>query len=97
MKNSAAAKIIGAGVLAFSLTALPVSAQTTTTPDTGTTTTQQPTIVDDDVDDRDDNNNWGWLGLLGLAGLFGLAGRKRKEPTAYRDPNPTVGSTTYRE
>lgn len=96
MKNSALAKVIGAGVLALSLTALPVSAQTTTTPDAGTTTTQ-PTVIDDDADDRDDNGNWGWLGLLGLAGLLGLTGKKRKEPTAYRDPNSTVGSTTYRE
>ncbi|MBD2306120.1 WGxxGxxG-CTERM domain-containing protein [Chroococcidiopsis sp. FACHB-1243] len=96
MKIAALSKIIGAGVLAFSLTALPVSAQTTTTPDSGTTTTQ-PTVVDDDVDDRDDDSNWGWLGLIGLAGLLGLAGRKKKEPTAYRDPDRTVGSTTYRE
>jgi len=94
MKNSAVAKVIGAGVLAFSLTALPVSAQTTTTPDTGTTTTQPGTTRT--VVDRDDTD-WGWLGLLGLAGLFGLAGRKKKEPTAYRDPNSTVGSTSYRE
>jgi MYXO-CTERM domain-containing protein len=96
MKIAALSKIIAAGVLAFSLTTLPVSAQTTTTPDGGTTTTQ-PTVVDDDADDRNDDNNWGWLGLLGLAGLFGLTGRKRSEPTAYRNPNPTVGSTTYRE
>lgn len=94
MKTAALTKIVGAGVLAFSLTALPVSAQTTTTPDTGATTTQPGTTVTE-VDDND--TDWGWLGLLGLAGLFGLAGRKKTEPTAYRDPNATVGSTGYRE
>lgn len=94
MKTTALTKIIGAGVLAVSLTALPVSAQTTTTPDTGATTTQPGTT---ETQNNDDGIDWGWLGLLGLAGLFGLTGRKKTEPTAYRDPNATVGSTGYRE
>lgn len=95
MKTAALTKIVGAGVLALSLTALPVSAQTTTTPDTGTTT--QPGTTTTEVD-RDNGTDWGWLGLLGLAGLFGLTGRKKTETaTAYRDPNSTVGTTGYRE
>jgi LPXTG-motif cell wall-anchored protein len=39
---------------------------------------------------EDDDFNWSWLGLIGLAGLAGLAGlggKKRQQPTAYRDPN----------
>jgi hypothetical protein len=95
MKSAALTKIIGAGVVAFSLTALPVSAQTTTTPDTGTTTTQPGATITEV--DRDNGTDWGWLGLLGLAGLFGLTGRKKTETTAYRDPNSTVSNTGYRE
>jgi MYXO-CTERM domain-containing protein len=94
MKIATLSKILGAGVIAFSLTALPVSAQTTTTPDAGTT--NQPGTTTTETD-NDNGTDWGWLGLLGLAGLFGLTGRKKGEPTAYRDPNATVGSTGYRE
>jgi hypothetical protein len=87
-------KVIGASLLAASLSILPLSmgAQAQTTTDGTTTTT---TGVNNDTAYRDNGFDWGWLGLLGLVGLAGLAGKKRnEEPTRYRDPN-AVG--TYRE
>ncbi|GAA6616576.1 WGxxGxxG family protein [Scytonema sp. NUACC26] len=96
MKNKLTTAI-GAGVIGLSLAVmpltLPASAQTNRT-DTGTTTGNTTT---DTTTYRGDNDfNWGWLGLLGLLGLGGLAG-KRREEARYRDPNATVGSSTYRE
>lgn len=94
-------KVIGASVLAASLSILPLSmsanAQNTTDGTSGTSTTQTTTGVNNDgTYTRDNGFDWGWLGLLGLAGLAGLAGKKRSEPTAYRDPN-AVGTSGYRE
>ncbi|OKH54736.1 hypothetical protein NIES2101_06085 [Calothrix sp. HK-06] len=94
-------KVIGASVLAASLSILPLSmganAQSTTDGSSGTSTTQTTTGVNNDGTYRRDKGfDWGWLGLLGLAGLAGLAGKKRSEPTAYRDPN-AVGTSGYRE
>lgn len=89
MKYSDLSKFFGAGVLAASLIvaplAIPASAQV------GTDT--------EDVEVEEDNDsNWGWLGLLGLLGLAGLAGRKREDTTtAYRDPNVTTRTGSYRE
>lgn len=92
-------KVIGAGVLAASLSVLPLSmgANAQTANDSGTSTTQTTTGVNNDGTYRRDNGfDWGWLGLLGLVGLAGLAGKKREESTRYRDPN-AVGGTGYRE
>jgi LPXTG-motif cell wall-anchored protein len=90
-------KAISAGALTASLAILPltVSAQAqTNTTDPGVNTAPTTTTTY-----REDNNfDWGWLGLLGLLGLAGLAGKnRREEPTRYRDPNSTVGTSTYRE
>ncbi len=95
-------KVIGASVLAASLSVLPLSmsaqAQTNTGGGTGTSNTTTTTgTTNDGTYTRDKGFDWGWLGLLGLAGLAGLAGKKRtEEPTRYRDPN-AVGGTGYRE
>ncbi|NMG20667.1 WGxxGxxG family protein [Brasilonema bromeliae] len=94
-------KVIGTSVIALSMAlpfSVPAFAQTTT--ESGATTTA-PNTTTDTRNTRTYNDNdfdWGWLGLLGLLGLAGLAGRKRhEEPTRYRDPNTTVGTTTYRD
>ncbi|BAZ16256.1 hypothetical protein NIES4071_81320 [Calothrix sp. NIES-4071] len=97
-------KVIGASVLAASLSILPLSisaqAQTNTGTDNNTgssTTTTTTGTTNDGTYNRDNGFDWGWLGLLGLAGLAGLAGKKRaEEPTRYRDPN-AVGGTGHRE
>ncbi|MEC4817105.1 MAG: WGxxGxxG family protein [Scytonema sp. PMC 1069.18] len=92
------ASVIGlsAAIMPFTLTSTPVSAQVTQ-PDTAA-----PGVYDRDVYGYERNDfDWGWLGLLGLLGLAGLAGRggrhDRNEATRYRDPNSTVGSSSYRE
>jgi MYXO-CTERM domain-containing protein len=88
------ASVIGLSLAVMPLTLPPASAQTNNT-DTGTTTGNTTT---DTTTYRGDNDfDWGWLGLLGLLGLAGLAGKRREEPARYRDPNATVGSSTYRE
>ncbi|PSB32396.1 WGxxGxxG family protein [Chlorogloea sp. CCALA 695] len=98
MKRSNLSNLIGASAIGLSLAilplALPVSAQTDTTP--GTTTTTEPVQGTNNAEQGDRDFDWGWLGLIGLAGLAGLS-RKNEAPTAYRDPN--VASTTpgYRE
>jgi len=102
MKLSNLSKIAGVGILTLSTAILPAtmpaSAQTTTTPGGTDTQTGIQTEQRRDVEGTDDGFDWGWLGLIGLAGLFGLAGKnRRQEPTAYRDPNSTVGTTGYRE
>ncbi len=94
-------KVFGAGVLALSMTMLPLTlpaqaqvndrGTSNTAPD-GTTTAPR-TVTTYDNNDFD----WGWLGLTGLLGLAGLAGKKRREEgTVYRDPN-AVGTSNYRE
>jgi hypothetical protein len=87
----ASKKILGASVLALSLSvlpiALPAAAQTDTNRPTLDTTPFQET--------RDDNNNWGWLGLIGLIGLANLF-RKPRSRTVYQDPNVTT-RTGYRD
>jgi MYXO-CTERM domain-containing protein len=88
------ASIIGLSLAIMPLT-LPASAQTNNT-DPGTGTTPGNTTTDTTTYRGDNDFDWGWLGLLGLLGLSGLAGRRREEPSRYRDPN-AVGSSTYRE
>jgi hypothetical protein len=84
MKSSTLMKSIGASALALGLLVapltLPASAQV------GTGAEPEGIIYRTEDDDFD----WGWLGLLGLIGLAGLAGgKKREEPTAYREPTST--------
>lgn len=95
--KSAFSKIVGASVLAASVTllplALPVSAQTDTQPSTTTEDKTSPTFDTTPFQEtKNDNNNWGWLGLLGLIGLANLF-RKPKEPVRYTEPDTTPGST----
>ncbi len=88
----ASQKILGAGVLALSLTmlsaTLPVHAQSSPNSPTLDTTPFQET--------RDDNNNLGWLGLIGLIGLANLFRKPKTTQTTYRSPDPAVRSG-YRE
>ncbi|HBL12349.1 MAG TPA: hypothetical protein DD379_13255 [Cyanobacteria bacterium UBA11162] len=86
MKITSLPQIVGAGVLATSLSilplAVPVHAQ-----DTAPRTYVEPDGEVESVEAEDDFD-WGWLGLLGLAGLAGLAGKKRHETvhTSYSEP-----------
>jgi hypothetical protein len=88
MKPSSTLKLIGAGILASSITFMPMtvpaSAQVATPRESsqGTTTTT--------TEERHDNT--GLWGLLGLTGLFGLLKGKesrnsRDDAPAYRDPS----------
>lgn len=95
--KSAFSKIVGASILAASVTllplTLPVSAQTDTQPSTTTEDKTSPTFDTTPFQEtKNDNNNWGWLGLLGLIGLANLF-RKPKEPVRYTEPDTTPGST----
>ncbi len=89
-------RYIRSGILALSLTALPLGlsalAQTGGQgyqgyQDRTTTTTREGR-----------GSDWGWIGLLGLLGLAGLAGRRREEtPTRhrageYRPGEPVTGA-----
>lgn len=89
MQRSSLFKILGIGVLTLSTAIMPLtmpaSAQVT-----------EPDDIESEVEYEDNNFDWGWLGLLGLIGLAGLAGKNRREPSAYRDPDP-VSRGTYRE
>ncbi|HBY77614.1 MAG TPA: hypothetical protein DEG47_11595 [Cyanobacteria bacterium UBA11148] len=89
MKITSLPQIVGAGVLATSLSilplAVPVHAQ-----DTAPRTYVEPDGEVESVEAEDDFD-WGWLGLLGLAGLAGLAGRKRPDTVNYTTRDPNVG------
>jgi len=78
MKRSNLSKVIGAGVLTLSMAivplTLPASAQLL-----------EPGVEREGIYETEDDFDWGWLGLIGLFGLAGLGGRKRQEPTAYRE------------
>jgi hypothetical protein len=98
MKISNLSRLVGAGVIAASLTVVPFTQSAeaqNTSPDT--TTDQSGQVQTQTTETENDNSfDWGWLGLLGLPGLLGLAGLKRKEPdhvnTVNRDPNLGVRS-----
>jgi MYXO-CTERM domain-containing protein len=91
MQQSSSLQIISVGILAMSISVLPMtlpaSAQVTSpgTSTQGTTTT----TYENNNDDR------GLWGLTGLLGLFGLLGRRkehtrtttRDDATVYRDPS----------
>jgi hypothetical protein len=89
--------VIGASAIALSMavlpSALPANAQVVE-PEVE----RAPGVYNEAYDNDFD---WGWIGLLGLIGLAGLAGGGRRnrgeDVTRYRDPNASVGSTTYRE
>jgi MYXO-CTERM domain-containing protein len=101
MKFSNIIKLVGAGALSLSLSALPMvhsaSAQDATGR-TGTTGTTRDTTSRADVHSND-RLDWGWLGLLGLAGLAGLRGKKRDDSAVrYGEPQtPRTGTGSYRE
>jgi hypothetical protein len=84
MKHSNLFKVISASVFTLSTVimplALPASAQVDPVDN-------PPEAVVRDRVYEDDGFDWGWLGLIGLFGLAGLGGKKRQEPTAYREPN----------
>ncbi|HAG83099.1 MAG TPA: hypothetical protein DCL61_18535 [Cyanobacteria bacterium UBA12227] len=89
MNCSSLSKLIGAGVIAVSLTVLPLT-KPAQAQDNAPQTYTQP---DGDVEAYETENDfdWGWLGLLGLAGLAGLAGRKRPDTVNYTTRDPNVG------
>ena len=101
MKFSNVIKLVGAGALSLSLSALPMVQSASAQDATGTTGTTDTTGTADTTPTSDVESNdgfdWGWLGLLGLAGLAGL--KKREDDTVrYREPETTrTGTGGYRE
>lgn len=89
MKRSDLSKLVGAGILAISLTTLPLSLPASAqSPDASPTVedTTKPTFDTTPLQEtKDDNNNLGWLGLIGLIGLVNLF-RKPKQPAVYTEP-----------
>ena len=91
MKIYNLSQVVGAGVIAASLTILPLSMPAQA--QNNTDTLNQPNTGVDATDTYNDDNDfaWGWLGLLGLAGLAGLAGKKRRETVEYSNRHPDLG------
>ncbi|HYW19453.1 MAG TPA: WGxxGxxG family protein [Nodularia sp. (in: cyanobacteria)] len=85
-------KAVSAGFLTLSMTMLPL----TLPANAQVTEPRVETTPRTEVEERQDFD-WGWLGLIGLIGLAGLGGKKRAEPTAYREPTTSTGSTNYRD
>ncbi|HEY9821071.1 MAG TPA: WGxxGxxG family protein [Candidatus Sericytochromatia bacterium] len=99
MNFSNLSKFVGAGVIAASLTVVPLTLPAHAQNNTSGTSTQQNGTADAtgpiSTNTERDNNNWGWLGLLGLAGLAGLAKKKHQEVHhVSNDPNVGVRSST---
>ena len=79
-------RYIRAGILALSLSALPLSL--TATAQTGGYQDERGGTTYGTTEHRD----WGWIGLLGLIGLAGLM-RRREEPTRHRAGDYRTGET----
>ena len=80
MKRFNLSKVVGAGVLTLSMAIVPL-------PLPASAQVLEPGIERGVIYETEDNDfDWGWLGLIGLFGLAGLGGKKRREPTAYREP-----------
>jgi MYXO-CTERM domain-containing protein len=87
-------RYIRSGILALSLTALPLGLAASAQAGyqerqgyqdrTGTTTSTTKTETG--------HSDWGWLGLLGLLGLTGLM-RRKEEPTHHRASDYRTGET----
>lgn len=78
---------IRAGILALSLSALPLSLAAT-----AQTTGYQGERGGTTYGTTERNRDWGWIGLLGLIGLAGLM-RRREEPTRHRAADYRTGET----
>jgi hypothetical protein len=98
MKFSNVIKLVGAGALSLSLSALPMVQSASAQDTTGRTGTTSDTTPRADVNSND-GFDWGWLGLIGLAGLAGLRGKKRDDNAVrYGEPQTTrTGTGGYRE
>ncbi len=88
MKPSSTLKLIGAGILASSITFIPMTVPASAQVATPRESSQGTTITT--TEERQDNT--GLWGLLGLTGLFGLLKGKenrnsRDDAPAYRDPS----------
>lgn len=86
MKRFKLSKIIGVGVLILS-TAILLLNLSSCAPAPVTTVPPTTVVPPARVVYADRGFDWGWLGLIGLFGLAGLTGRKRRDSTAYRDPD----------
>lgn len=91
MKLSNLSKVVSAGVIAASLTIVPLTASAQAqTQDTAPGTTYNQRTGNVDSVNTENDFDWGWLGLLGLAGLAGLLPKKRQEPVHYTTQDPDV-------
>lgn len=84
MKTKYLSKIIGSGIVALSLIALPVIAPVSAQNNTPNSTDSSRTST---YNRTDDSNNWSWLGLLGLLGLGGLLKSRNENVVRSRDDN----------
>lgn len=96
MKFSNIIKLVGAGALSLSLSALPIVHSASAQDGAGTTGTTRDTTTRTDVNSND-GLDWGWLGLLGLAGLAGLRGKKRDDNAVRYGEPQTTRTGGYRE
>jgi len=87
MKRSNLSKAVGASVLTLSMAILPlILSSCADAPENNVEPNTVPPAGVIYTRDRDDFS-CGWLWLIGLIGLAGLGGKKRREPTAYREPD----------
>lgn len=99
MRLSNLPKFVGAGVLAASLTVLPLTLPAHAQSNAPATSTQQDANTSGTSgaglttrNTERDHNNWGWFGLLGLTGLFGLLKNGTREVRHTSSSNdPGVG------
>jgi LPXTG-motif cell wall-anchored protein len=90
MKRFNLSKAVSTGVITLSGVILPLILSSCVNRPANTVRQDTPPPAGVIITREDDDFDWSWLGLIGLAGLAGLAGlggKKRQQPTAYRDPN----------
>lgn len=99
MKKSSSLALIAAGILATTVSVVPMTSPATAQVAPGTDNTTTPATGDRDTRntttyERNDDKSGLW-GLAGLAGLLGFLGRRKEDDTTvrrgdtpvYRDPN----------
>jgi hypothetical protein len=92
MQKSSTLKLIGAGILATSITFIPMTVPASAQVATPRTSSQDTTTTT--YEERNDDR--GLWGLAGLAGLFGLLGRRKESHSSNRDDAPVYRDPSIR-